>query len=364
MTPIRRRLLTCAAVALAVVALGAVGLHLAVRQLQAQIEGALGPRASIGAIRAGWTGIDVLELRLKAAPGWPAEDELRAQRVRIEPDLRSLAGGSWRIARVQVQGGYLSVLRTRDGKTRLLPALLERPAAKAGGASPASAPTSAQTLPAIEIAKVELDAARVDFFDASVRQPPLSLHLAALDAQVGPIALPTLDRAMQIKLAGVFKGPQRDGRLAIDGSYTPASSDAEVRARFSGVDLVALQPYLLKVAEAGVRRGALDLDLHATVVRNRLRAPGTLTLTNLELASSGPLGTFAGVPRSAVLAAMTERGRLEVRFTLEGRLDDPSFSLNENLATRIASGMAEGLGVSLSGMVKGMGGVVKGLFGR
>jgi len=104
--------------------------------------------------------------------------------------------------------------------------------------------------------------------------------------------------------------------------------------------------------------------MNATVVHNQLRAPGKLVLTNLELASEGPLATFAGVPRKAVLAAMSEKGRLDVKFTLEGRLDDPSFSLNENLATRLASGLAEGLGVSLVGVVKGLGGAVKGLFGR
>jgi hypothetical protein len=74
-------------------------------------------------------------------------------------------------------------------------------------------------------------------------------------------------------------------------------------------------------------------------VHNKLHAPGKLTLTHLEKASDGPLATFAGAPRKAVLAAMTEKGRLEVRFTLEGRLDDPSFSLNENVATKIASGL-------------------------
>lgn len=362
MTPTRRRLALGALAALALVLAGVAAFHVAVRQLQAQIEAALGPRAHIGAIQAGWTGIDVLDLRIKAAAGWPAEDELRAQRVHVVPDLRSLFGGPWRIARVRVEGGYLSVLRTRDGKTKLLPALLDRP-----GGRPAASPekkTREPTIAPVEIAIVELDAARVDFFDASVRQPPLALRLAELDAEVGPLKLPALDAAMNIKLAGVVKGPQRDGRIAIDGRYTVASGDADVRARFSGVDLVGLQPYLLKVAEAGVRRGSLDLDLHATVQRNQLRAPGMLTLAHLELSSSGPLGTFAGVPRNAVLAAMTEKGRLEVRFTLEGRLDDPSFSLNENLATRVASGMAEGLGVSLSGMVKGVGGVVKGLFGR
>ena len=148
----------------------------------------------------------------------------------------------------------------------------------------------------------------------------------------------------------------------LDGSL--ATDDAELTLRFASVDLVALQPYLLKVAETGVRRGTLDLDMHATVQRNRLRAPGTLVLTNLELATEGALATFAGVPRKAVLSAMTDKGKLDVKFTLEGRLDDPSFSLNENLATKIASGLAESLGVSLSGVVKGLGNVVKGLFGR
>ena len=52
------------------------------------------------------------------------------------------------------------------------------------------------------------------------------------------------------------------------------------------------------------------------------------------------------------------------RITLEGRLEDPAFSLNENLATKVAAGMADSLGVSLSGAVQGLGGVVKGLFGR
>ncbi len=75
-----------------------------------------------------------------------------------------------------------------------------------------------------------------------------------------------------------------------------------------------------------------------------MNAPGKLTLTNLELVDEGPLATFAGVPRKAVLAAMTERGRLEVKFTLEGRLEDPSFSLNENLATRSRPGWRKASG--------------------
>lgn len=339
-----------------------VGLHLAVGQLQAQVEKALGPRASIGAIEAGWTGVDVLDLRIQAAPGWPAQDELRASRVRITPDLRSLLGGPWRIASVHVEGGYLSMLRSKDGKLHVLPALLEH-AGPAAPADAASGPASAAAL-RLAIGQVQLEAASLDFYDASVHQSAAHLRVEQLSSAVGPLALPDLNQTLQLKLAGVFKGKQRDGRIDIQGELNLASRDAQIRANFAGVDLVTLQPYLLKVTDTGIRHGSLDLDLHASVRRNRLKAPGTLTLTQLELADEGAMSTIAGLPRKAVLAAMTERGRLTVKFTLEGRLDDPAFSLNENLATKIASGLAESLGVSLSGVVKGVGGLVKGLLGR
>ncbi|MGN6828399.1 DUF748 domain-containing protein [Paucibacter sp. M5-1] len=359
MTPSRRRSLV--ALAIALVLLLVAGPYLAAWQLQTRIEAALGPRATLGDISIGWSGsVELRQLRIQAAPGWPAEDELRAERVHIRPDLRSLLGGPWRIASVTVEGGYLSAQRSRDGRLRLLPALLEERAGRAQ--APSQDPIPA---PAIEIDEIRIADGALAFFDHSVRRPALQLRIEQLAARLGPLRLPALDQALQIELGGVFKGPQRDGRIEIQGRYTPSSHDADLRARFSDVDLLALQPYLLKVAEAGVRRGTLDLDVHATVVGERLRAPGTLTLTNLELASGGgPLATFAGVPRQAVLAAMTRDGRLQVRFTLEGRLDDPAFSLNENLATKLASGLAETLGVSVSGVVKGLGGLVKGLFGR
>ena len=121
LTRTRRRLALAGAIVLGLILLAVIALQVATRQLQAEVALALGPRASIGAIRPGWTGIDVLDLRIQGPAGWPVADELRASRVRITPDPRSLFGGPWRIAQVRVEGAYLAVLRTRDGKTRVLP---------------------------------------------------------------------------------------------------------------------------------------------------------------------------------------------------------------------------------------------------
>ena len=45
-----------------------------------------------------------------------------------------------------------------------------------------------------------------------------------------------------------------------------------------------------------------------------------------------------------MIAALTEKGHVEIRFTLDGRLDDPAFSINENFATKVASGTADSAG--------------------
>lgn len=351
--------------AAALLVAGVAAFQLALRQLRAVIEQALGPQSSVAAVELGWTGVELRELRVRAAgKQWPAEDELRAARVKVVPDLRSLLGGAWRVHSVTVDDAYVSVLRTRDGRPHVLPALIERQSADdAAPAAAASAAPSAAT--ELIIGAVIVNNARVEFFDASVRQPAHRMSLQALQVELKQLALPSLDRPVSIALHGIFKGVQRDGEIAIDGQLTPATRDAKLTGRLSGVDLLALQPYLMRVNEGGVRRGILDLKFQAGVQKNQLHAPGTVTISGLELASGGGMfSTFAGVPRQAVLAAMSRDGRIELQFTLEGRLDDPKFSLNELFAKRMAVGLAETLGVSVRGVVEGVGGVIKGLFGR
>lgn len=355
---VNRRRLVLLAAALALVALGALlGLRAASARLEASLRDALGPRASIGAVRLGLTGLEVTDLRIRAAPGaWPSADELVARRVSLRPGLANLWSRGWHVARIEVEDGYLSTQRSRQGKLRVLPALLERPA------SPGPEGGSA---PQVRIAQVVLHNVAIDFHDASVRQGVHRMRFESLEAAVGPLAFPTFDEPTDVDLQATLKGPQRNGRIGIRGEIGIASLDAKLKATVQGVDLVALQPYLLKVNEGGVKHGSLDLTLDATVKAKRLHAPGRVTLTGLELSSGdGLLGTFGGVPRQAVLAAMKRDGRIEVSFTLDGRIDDPAFSINDNLATKLAGGLAETLGLSLGGVVEGVGGVIKGLLGR
>jgi len=352
----RGRLLLVVTIAVAAVIVLLLAFQLALSELRGAVERALGPRGSVSEVRATWTGVELLNVRIRAERDgrerWPAEDELRAARVVVVPDIASLWSSGWRVRRVTIDDAFISVLRARDGRLRVLPSLLET--------APRPAAESLAPATKVRIGEVRLANAAVEFFDATVRQPPHRMRLEQLQAEIGPLALPALDREIEIDLEGLVKGPQRDGRLALAGQLTPATRDAKIDARLSGVDLIALQPYLLRANETGVRRGTLDLRLDARVAKNRLHAPGALTLTGLELTGS----SFAGLPRQAVLAAMTRDGRIKVDFTLEGRLDDPKFSLNETFALQAAGALAAKLGVSLGGVVEGVGGLIKGLFGK
>jgi len=337
-------------------ALGLLGLHLAAKKLKDQIIVALGPESEVGEIVLGWSAIEVRDVRVhatrKGPKAWPTEDTLRAKRIVVTPDLRSLISKKIRVHRIVVEEAYLSLYRARDGRLRLLPSLLEKVGSDAKSQGTA-----------VSIGVVELKDGVIELFDATVRQPAHKIRVEQLQATFKDIQLPDLRSHTAIDLDGVIKGVQKNGKVAVKGWVEVASKDSAIVTKLRGVDLVAFQPYLIKAAETGVKKGSLDFYLNATVNKNRLHAPGSMTLSNLELSSTGGAwGTFMGMPRQAAVGALKDRnGKIDVKFTLDGNLNDPKFSLNEALAMRAGASVAGVLGVSVEGLVHGVGGAAQGI---
>lgn len=314
------------------------------RVLKTQVEAALGPEAEVGEILLHWHQVEVRQLRLRAPVGWPAVDTLRAERILVTPDLRSLISDRQiRISSIDVEGAYLSALRTAEGRMRVIPTLLERKK---------KSPTEvASETPSVTIGQVTLADAALEFFDASIRKPPLKIRIDQLQATVSDIHLPDLKGQSTLSLEGRIKGEQRDGRLSIQGTLEVASRESHITSRLRDVDLVALSPYLLKSADSGVKKGSLDLDVESTVHNNQLHAPGTVTLHDLQLDDSGG---FMGMTRRGALAVMKDKDqKISVKFELNGNLNDPKFKLNESMAARFGAGLADALGLSLEGIVEG-----------
>ena len=345
---------------------GFAAFQFAIQSLKGQVEKALGPQGEVKEIRVSLTGVEVIGIRIRAplAPEntdkrnlWPAEDQLRAERILITPSIMDLLTARVVVESIRIEGAYIAMLRARDGRMRVLPSLLENPAPP--DATDKVSKKEAGGTPPVSIGKVELVDGTIEFFDATIRQPVHKIRLEQINATIGKLQLPDLKGQSQINLVGVIKGVRHDGKISISGTAELATRESGISTRLRGVDLVALQPYLIKATESGVKKGTLGFELKSTVQKGKLHAPGSLTISDLELASAS--GTIMGMPRGAAISMLKNRnGKISVKFVLEGDLNDPRFSLNENLTTRIGSSVANTLGVSIEGLAKGVGSVGSG----
>jgi hypothetical protein len=338
----------------------------AVHDAKHRILQALGPRTTVGSISLNYPTVTLHDVRVAAsdAPGaWPADEEFDAKEVAIDITAASLwayrHGEPLVIDDIRVADGRLVMLRTPDHLT-ILPALRDTSRAKA---ATMAAPQADEPATALVLSHMRFERMAVDLYDATLPGGKVQhLHFEQVLGMVGGLALPRLAQPIALSLQGTLKGVERDGQVSLKGSLTPAAHDANLAIRLVGVDMIALQPYLLRLGERSVKHGRLDLSLDAAIDNRQVHAPGQLTIAGLAFGDAEG-GTFAGVERRAVLAALKRDGRIALKFTLEGRTDDPKFSLDENLGVRLAAGMGEAVGGGVKGVVEGVGSVIKGLLG-
>lgn len=351
----KRKRLTLIALAVIVILIvgGIVGFGVAVRVLKDRVVAVLGPNSEIRDIRLGWSSVKIEGLRITGPSTWPAVDALRAERVVVVPSLRSLLPQQYRVRSITIIKPYLSALRTKEGKFLVLPSLLT------GWVTAAQAETlpSPAASPTVTIGRITLKDGVVELYDATVAQPPLRIRLEQIKATVRDIAVPGLKGKSRFELAGVVKGVHRDGQLNMAGWAEVGTKDSSVKTELRSVELAVLQPYLIKAGETGFQKGTFDLNLQSDVINNQLKAPGKATISDLEFVpAEGGSDTFIGLPRRAVLAfLMSNDNKITVDFLLEGDINNPQFSLNETLASRLAFAMAKALGVNIGGMVQDVG---------
>jgi hypothetical protein len=323
-----------------------VGYRMGTPLLQGRIIEALGPGSRVTEIKVNWFTIELSGVTIDAPEGWPAARTLEAERVTIVPDLRSLLSDRIRISSIVVEKLYLSILRT-PRKLRMVPSLTETADTKKDSSA------SART---VTISTIDLKDGTVELYDATVSRPPLRTRIERIEALIRDLATSAAGNT-HFELAGIVKGIKRDGRAKLSGWVGPGAADSSSRIVLTAVDLVALQAYLVEKNETQITRGSFDLNLDSEVRKNSLDGKGKIVLRDLEFAPArGFFDTFMGLPRGAVIGFLKDnQNAIAVDFTLKGNTDNPNFSLNESLATRIAASMADKLGVSIKNVAEGIG---------
>ena len=400
---IRHRVAITACV-IGIVAVGsALAMQFATQSLRNHVVALLGPTGHADRVAVGFSRITLDGVVIKGPPGWPSEDTLRARRIVIQPDLWQLLSHKVMIKQVDLDDAYLSILRTTDGKISLLPSFRTSPtgttlttsgataekttpitgasseAAKASSAEAiASGPATSTQKPVqkytVDLQGLTFHGGSLDFFDATVAKPPFRVSLTQMASTIGPLHFPANADQTAFSINGLLMGPKSDGPVHLNGWIVFQNQQSDIRTQFMNVDVEALQPYLDKRSkQVNVRSGTLTLDVHSVVHARQLQANGNVTLNNLQLGrGDGPVSLLESIPREAAIAALKDRqNRISLDFTLQGDLSDPKFSLNEDIATRIAAGLAKSLGISAEGVArsandttKNLGGALLNLIGK
>lgn len=345
----KKIVLVTGSIVLVVLLAAAVGFHFAVAKLKERVVAALGAGSELKQLHVRWNAIELVGLGVPGPKGWPTARTLEAERIKLVPSLRSLLSNDIKIASIEIEKPYISVYRTTR-KVALVPTILHE------GEKPDGGKASARK---VTIDRITVHDGVMEIYDATVAPKPVKTRLEAIQATVKGVVAPALDDKAEFDIDAVVKGARRDGKAKVTGWVAQHGRDSSSHIVLDGVDLVSLQPYLARKGDVRVERGSLDLNLKSEVRNNQLDGKGKVVLRDLQLAESGGFtGTFMGVPRNAVVNSLKDHnGVIDLDFTLKGDVSRPNFSLNEAVSTRIATGLAGQLGVSVKGLVEGVGGL-------
>jgi hypothetical protein len=327
-----------------------LGMRVAVRMLENRVQQALGPESTIGAIRLGFTRLEVDDLTIRGGSGWPGPLALKADRVIIRPSLLSLFSGPLRVRSITVERPYLSVFKTPGGKVLVVPSLVNK-------SSQRPPEEKRPAGPSVIIGRITLEGGIVEFYDASVSRPPAMTRMEGIEAEITDLALPTLEARSGFRLKGALAGAHKGGNIELEGWAQLKTLDSNIELRLGDVALAGLEPYLKRSTDVKVKGGRLDLTIRSEVRNARIKAPGTLVIRDLELGRSGGLmGTFMGVPRDAVVGLLKDSGnKIRLDFVIEGDLKNPRFTLREAISDRLASAMAGKIRGGVQGLAEGVG---------
>jgi hypothetical protein len=367
--------------------LGVIAFQVAIRQIKGGIVAALGPQAEIRELNVGFSGVEIVGLRLPAGqiPGWPAENLLQVKRIAIEPSLRDLLSANIVARSIRIEGAYVSLFRTREGDLKTPFSLVQAkshtdtkiagmypvkylplplagnihrsgvPALAGFALVPGGALAASPNQQAFRVERIELVDSVVEFFDAAARPTLQTIRVENLDVQLDHLQFPGLKGQTRVRADGVVKGQRQNGTLHLAGWVAPGSKESDLQMQLTGVDFTTLQAYLIRPSERGMNRCAMDLSLRAQIRQGQLHAPGTLSLARLELADQGR--TFMGVPRNMVnILLQSGKDRIDLEFTLEGNLNDPNFSVSDSIMKTLGAAFAKALMANLGSLLQGSGG--------
>lgn len=345
----KKWLIISGVVALFLIVVALILAKLSGQLLKSQIEKALGENVKAGAVGISWGRVTIEDLKFLR----DGQTVGNVKSVYVRADFMSILGKKLKVSKVEVDQPYFKVIVDNKGKLLLPVTLPEKQTdeiEQKGKKKEVQKDEKSKDAMPVEIKALAVRGGRVDFEDRSLSRP-VTLTFEDLTIDVDDVAYPFSDQWTDFEVSSQLVGGRQKGAINAKGKTNLLNEETKVKTTMKDVDMVLLRPYIEKKGDVGIERGFINMNMDAGVVKKHIKAPGIMTIRDLQLASSGGIsGTFLGVPRSMVLSFLkNNNNEISLHFVLEGDLSNPRFNLRENLATRLSVGLADKLGISLKG---------------
>ena len=348
---------------------------LSARFLKTQIEKTLGENVNAGSVGISWGKVTIENLTFLR----DGQVVGNVRSVHVRTDFMSILGNKLSISRVEVDQPYFKLVIDNKGNLLLPFALPEEKTGEDKQKGKRKEIRKDQkpkdTMP-VEVKTLVVRDGKVDFEDRSAARTVL-LKFEDVKIDVNGIAYPFINQWTEYDVSSQLTGGSQKGSISATGTTNLMNEETKVKTMMKNIDLALLRPYIEKKGDAGIERGFININMDAGIVKKHIKAPGKMAIRDLQLSSSGGVsGTFLGVPRSMALSFLkNNNNEISLNFVLEGDLNNPRFNIRENLATRLSVGMANKLGVSVTGagetvaggsskVIEGTTKTLKGLFKR
>lgn len=318
-------------------------------------------------------GITIAEMRIKLTHLYGAgvryEDPttkrelLRIEEIRIYPALLSAIKGELRIREVTLVRPWFFFHRSQSGAWTA-----PWPAGEEKNESRGTRQIKRGASFAVKIDRIRVEDGALAIEDGKVEGPPAEIHFNRLNLDLGDIQYPFASVRSSITLKGKMVGANNEGVIETTGWIDFSTLDMDTVLTVREVDVKNFEPYYRRRVSAEIQSGYMSLQSKINIRQKMIDGPGTLELSRFYVREGG--GSVLWIPTTTLVSLLRNRGnRIKVEFHVEGKIDDPRFSLQENVMRRLAISLAESLGVPvkivgeemLRGTFKGVEGLAEGL---
>jgi hypothetical protein len=336
-------------VAIVVVVLG-IAVALAVKYsnqiIKGELERRLGKEFSIERVDLKWGHVAAVGVALKNQSG---KEVIKAGNLSASADFMGLIRGKYVVSLLTIKDPYLFV--EIDNKGNIINPILPK---ELISGEPSSEKKPEKPTPPITIKKIEVINGSIDYLDRKTPATPVLTKIRTVDFTITDVSLPFADVFSNYVVKASIPSAQGTGKIDITGKVKLMTKDTDIKVDVNGLDITAFKPYFQKQSPVEITKGFLNLTMNAKVASEKLNAPGTVVLKDLEFQSgSGAKAKFLGMPLSLVVTLLKKNNNeIPISFAMKGDLSNPKFDLKESLMDRLSMGIADKLGLPLVGITE------------